>query len=152
MSLLNQINPYWIIGAQALGAPKVKKIGIEAIPMGYVIVEPGETAGWVGDDKLIPRKKPDIAVAYALAAEYLGMRLFYLEAGSGAEDIIPEKMIQKVKMLTNHIVVVGGIRTGKQLKKISGWCRHHCDGNSCGNYFKYKKRFLRLWKQLIPFN
>ena len=120
MSVLNSTNPYWIIGAQALGAPKVKKIGIEAIPMGYVIVEPGETAGWVGDAKLIPRKKPDIAVAYALAAEYLGMRLFYLEAGSGAEDIIPETMIQKVKMLTNHIVVVGGgIRTGKAAKKAS---------------------------------
>ena len=88
--------------------------------MGYVIVEPGETAGWVGDAKLIPRRKPDIAVAYALAAEYLGMRLFYLEAGSGAGDIIPEKMIQKVKMLTNHIVVVGGgIRTGEAAKKVS---------------------------------
>ncbi len=120
MSLLNSNNPYWIIGAQALGAPKVKKVGIEAIPMGYVIVEPGETAGWVGDAKLIPRRKPDLAVAYALAAEFLGMRLFYLEAGSGAGEIIPEKMIQKVKMFTNHIVLVGGgIRTGEAAKKVS---------------------------------
>lgn len=120
MSLLNSHNPYWIIGAQALGAPKVKKVGIEAIPMGYVIVEPGETAGWVGDAKLIPRRKPDLAVAYALAAEFLGMRLFYLEAGSGAGDIIPEEMIQKVKMFTNHLVLVGGgIRTGEAAKKVS---------------------------------
>lgn len=120
MSLLNSNNPYLIIGAQALGAPKVKKVGIEAIPMGYVIVEPGETAGWVGDAKLIPRRKPDLAVAYALAAEFLGMRLFYLEAGSGAGEIIPEKMIQKVKMFTNHIVLVGGgIRTGEAAKKVS---------------------------------
>jgi len=85
MSLLNSNNPYWIIGAQALGSPKIKKIGIETIPMGYVIVQPGGTAGWVGDAKLIPRNKADIAAAYAMAAEFLGMRLFYLEAGSGAE-------------------------------------------------------------------
>nr|WP_321423527.1 geranylgeranylglyceryl/heptaprenylglyceryl phosphate synthase [uncultured Methanobacterium sp.] len=120
MSLLNSTNPYWIIGAQALGSPKIKKIGIETIPMGYVIVQPGGTAGWVGDAKLIPRNKPDIATAYAMAAEFLGMRLFYLEAGSGAEQIIPDEMIQKVKMFTNHMVLVGGgIRTGEDAKKAA---------------------------------
>jgi phosphoglycerol geranylgeranyltransferase len=120
MSLLNSNNPYWIIGAQALGAPKIKKIGIETIPMGYLIVEPGETAGWVGDAKLIPRRKPDIAVAYAMAAEFMGMRLLYLEAGSGAEEIIPPEMIQKVKMYTNHMVLVGGgIRTRENARKVA---------------------------------
>ncbi|BDZ70683.1 geranylgeranylglyceryl/heptaprenylglyceryl phosphate synthase [Methanobacterium petrolearium] len=120
MSLLNSNNPYWIIGAQALGAPKIKKIGIETIPMGYLIVEPGETAGWVGDAKLIPRRKPDLAVAYAMAAEFMGMRLFYLEAGSGAAEIIPAEMIQKVKMYTNHMVIVGGgIRTGEAAQKVA---------------------------------
>jgi len=120
MSLLNSNNPYWIVGAQALGAPKIKKIGIETIPMGYLIVEPGETAGWVGDAKLIPRRKPDLAVAYALAAEFMGMRLFYLEAGSGAAEIIPQEMIQKVKMFTNHMVIVGGgIRTGEAARKVA---------------------------------
>ena len=69
MSLLNSTNPYWIIGAQALAAPGIKKMGIEIISMGYILVEPGGTVGWVGDAKLIPRNKPDIAVAYAMAAE-----------------------------------------------------------------------------------
>ena len=120
MSLLNSSNPYWIIGAQALGAPMVKKMGIEAIPMGYLIVEPGGTAGWVGDAKMIPRKKPDIAVAYALAAEFMGMKLLYLEAGSGADQYVPEDMIEKVKMLTNHILVVGGgIRSGEDAQKVA---------------------------------
>jgi phosphoglycerol geranylgeranyltransferase len=120
MSLLNSNNPYWIIGAQALGAPMIKKIGIETIPMGYLVVEPGGTAGWVGDAKMIPRKKPDIAVAYALAAEFMGMRLLYLEAGSGADQHIPEDMIQKVKMFTNHILVVGGgIRSGEDAQKVA---------------------------------
>jgi phosphoglycerol geranylgeranyltransferase len=69
---------------------------------------------------MIPRKKPDIAVAYALAAEFMGMRLLYLEAGSGADQHIPEDMIQKVKMFTNHILVVGGgIRSGEDAQKVA---------------------------------
>lgn len=120
MSLLNSSNPYWIIGAQALGAPQIKKIGIETIPMGYIIVEPGETAGWVGDAKLIPRRKPDLAVAYSMAAEFLGMRLMYLEAGSGASEHIPEHMIAAVKKMTNMMVVVGGgIRNGETAAKVA---------------------------------
>ncbi|MGZ7069613.1 MAG: phosphoglycerol geranylgeranyltransferase [Methanobacterium sp.] len=120
MSLLNSTNPYWIIGAQALGAPKIKKIGIETLPMGYIVVEPGETAGWVGDAKLIPRKKPDIAIAYAMAAEYLGMRLLYLEAGSGADKHVPETMIAGVKKMTDLLVVVGGgIRDGKTAARVA---------------------------------
>ena len=119
MSLLNSTNPYWITGAQALGAPLVKKVGIETLPMGYIVVEPGGTAGWVGDAKLIPRNKPDIAVAYAMAAECLGMRLFYLEAGSGADKHIPETMISLVKKMTNLIVVVGGgIRDGETAARV----------------------------------
>lgn len=114
MSLLNSTNPYWIIGAQALGAPNIKKIGIETLPMGYIVVEPGGTVGWVGDAKLIPRSKPDIAVAYAMAAECLGMKLIYLEAGSGAANHIPEEMIAAVKKMTDLIVIVGGgIRDGE---------------------------------------
>jgi phosphoglycerol geranylgeranyltransferase len=119
MSLLNSTNPYWITGAQALGAPLVKKVGIETLPMGYIVVEPGGTAGWVGDAKLIPRNKPDIAVAYAMAAECLGMRLFYLEAGSGADKHIPETMISVVKKMTNLIVIVGGgIRDGETAARV----------------------------------
>lgn len=119
MSLLNSNNPYWLTGAQALSAPTVKKIGIETIPMGYLIIEPGGTVGWVGDAKPIPRKKSDLAVAYSLAAEFLGMRLIYLEAGSGADSHIPLDFIIKVKKLTNLIVIVGGgIKTVKDAREI----------------------------------
>lgn len=120
MSLLNSTNPYWIMGAPALGAPAVKKMGIEALPMGYLVVEPGGTVGWVGDAKLIPRNKPDIAVAYAMAAEFLGMKLLYLEAGSGANEHIPEKMIAAVKKMTNLTVIVGGgIRDGETAARVA---------------------------------
>jgi phosphoglycerol geranylgeranyltransferase len=120
MSLLNSSNPYWITGAQALGAPIIKKFGIETISMGYLVVEPGGTVGWVGDAKIIPRIKPDLAAAYAMAAEFMGMKLFYLEAGSGADQHVPEQMIQMVKKTTDTILIVGGgIRTGEEAANIA---------------------------------
>ncbi|MDO5849217.1 MAG: geranylgeranylglyceryl/heptaprenylglyceryl phosphate synthase [Methanobrevibacter sp.] len=112
MSYLNSNNPYWIIGAQALGSMAVKKSGIERLPMGYVVAEPGGTVGWVGDAKLIPRDKPKLAAAYALASESLGQRFFYIEAGSGADKPIPPEMVAYIKMATDDMVLVvgGGIR------------------------------------------
>ncbi|QDA31558.1 geranylgeranylglyceryl/heptaprenylglyceryl phosphate synthase [Thermococcus indicus] len=117
MSLLNSTNPFFITGAQALGAFQVKRYGIEPIPMAYLIIEPGETVGWVGDAKPIPRHKPKIAAAYALAGQYLGMRLVYLEAGSGASQPVPPEMIALVKRVIDvPLIVGGGIRTAAQAR------------------------------------
>lgn len=117
MSLLNSTNPFFITGSQALGAFTVKRYGIEAIPMAYIIVEPGETAGWVGDAKPIPQHKPKIAAAYALAGQYLGMRFVYLEAGSGAPRPVPPEMIGLVKRVIDvPLIVGGGIRTAEQAR------------------------------------
>jgi len=113
MSLLNSRNPFFITGAQALGAFQVKRYGIEPIPMAYLIIEPGEAVGWVGDAKPIPRHKPKIAAAYALAGQYLGMRLVYLEAGSGAPRPVPPELISLVKRVIDvPLIVGGGIRSG----------------------------------------
>ncbi len=120
MSLLNSRNPYYITGAQAIGAPLVKRAGIEAIPMGYLVVEPGGTVGYVGDAKLIPRSKPDIAAAYALAAQYMGMRLVYLEAGSGAAQHVPEEMVAAVsRTLDVPLIVGGGIRSVEDAARVA---------------------------------
>jgi len=121
MSFLNSTNPYWLIEAQAMGAISVRKTGIEAIPMGYMVVEPGGTVAWVGSGKLVPRNKPKIPVPYIMAAEYLGMRFFYLEAGSGAENHIPEKMISYTKGASPNMVVLvgGGIRDKETAYKIA---------------------------------
>lgn len=117
MSLLNSRNPYFIIGAQVAGAPVVKRMGIEAIPMGYLIIEPGGMAGYVGDARLVPRAKPEVAAAYALAAQYLGMKLIYLEGGSGIKEPVPPEMIAIVKSQVDIPVIVGGgIRSGKEAK------------------------------------
>ena len=108
MSLLNSRDVNYLIGNQVAGAKAVMGYGIEPIPMAYLIVEPGGTAGWVGDAKLIPRAKPELAVAYSLAGRFLGMRYTYLEAGSGASDPVPQEMIRAVKSAGCETLVVGG--------------------------------------------
>ncbi len=120
MSLLNSRNPYWIIESQVIGAPQLKLWKMETIPTAYIIIEPGGTAGYVGDVKLIPRAKPKIALGYALAAQMLGFKLIYFEAGSGANQAVPPTM---VKLVTDNIdiplVVGGGINTEEDAIQIA---------------------------------
>ncbi|MFX1562756.1 MAG: geranylgeranylglyceryl/heptaprenylglyceryl phosphate synthase [Promethearchaeota archaeon] len=119
MSLLNSRNPYWLIDVQALGARYIKAFNLETIAMGYLIVAPGGTAGYIGDARLIPREKSDIALGYALAAQYFGFNLLYLEAGSGAENAVPLPMIEKVaKYLDIPLAVGGGINSPEQAAAI----------------------------------
>ncbi|MHA1778882.1 MAG: geranylgeranylglyceryl/heptaprenylglyceryl phosphate synthase [Candidatus Heimdallarchaeaceae archaeon] len=108
MSLLNSRNPYWIIQVHMLAAPIVKTYNLEAIPMGYLIFQPGGSAGFVGDVNLLPRNKPEIAAAYALAAQYLGFKLVYFESGSGASSPIPAKIISETKKILEIPLIVGG--------------------------------------------
>jgi len=118
MSLLNSLDPYFITGAQVLGAPLVKKFGLEAIPLGYIVVGQGATVGIIGRASPIPYDKPELAAAHALAAQYLGMRFVYLEAGSGAKQPVPNEMIRTVKdVVSVPLVVGGGIRSGEQVKE-----------------------------------
>ncbi len=117
MSLLNSVDPYFLIGAQVLGAPMVKKYGLEALPLGYIIVGEGGTAGVVGRAVPIPFTKPELAAVHALAAQYFGMRFVYLEAGSGASHPVPPVMIKVVKRSIDiPLIVGGGIRNSKQAK------------------------------------
>ena len=115
MSLLNSVDPYFLIGAQILGAPLVKKYGLEPISMGYIIVGEGGTAGIVGKAIPVPYNKPELAAAHALAGQYLGMRFIYLEGGSGAKTSVPPEMIRTVKRFIDiPLIVGGGIRTKEQ--------------------------------------
>ena len=118
MSLLNSVDPYYLIGAQVLGAPVVRRFGLEAIPMGYIIIGYGGAAGIIGRAIPIPYEKPELAAAYAMAAECLGMRFIYLEAGSGAPRPVPEAMIKLVrKAVSVPLLVGGGLRDGESVEK-----------------------------------
>lgn len=114
MSLLNSRSTSYIVENQAMGAPLILRYGLEPIPMAYIIIEPGGTVGFVGDARLIPRKKPELAATYALAAKFMGMRLVYLEAGSGADSPVPAAMVALVKKLLGDVLLIvgGGIRSG----------------------------------------
>jgi phosphoglycerol geranylgeranyltransferase len=120
MSLLNSVDPYFLIGAQILGAPVIEKCRLEPISMGYIIVGDGGTAGVIGRAVSIPYDKPELAAAHALAGQYLGMHFIYLEAGSGAKRPVPSEMIHAVK---NHIdvplIVGGGIKSRSQALAVA---------------------------------
>ncbi len=119
MSLLNSASTYYIIDVQALTAHTVRQYGLEALPLGYIIVGEGGAAGFVGHARGIPYDHPELALGYSLAAETLGMRFVYLEAGSGAKDHIPLEMIKLVKSQINVTLIVGGgIRDGKTARAV----------------------------------
>lgn len=118
MSLLNSENNYYITGAQALGAPLVKRYKLESIPLAYIIVGAGGAAGYIGQARPIPYERPEIIAAYSLAGEYLGMRFIYLEAGSGAAEPVPEQVLRTVRKTVNaSLIVGGGIRSGEDAKR-----------------------------------
>jgi phosphoglycerol geranylgeranyltransferase len=120
-SLLNSDDPYFIVQAQVLGAPLVKKYNIEAIPMGYLIIGEGGTTGFIGKARGIPPNKPKIAAMYALAAQYLGMRFVYLEAGSGVTSHISSNIVSSVRKLFNGTLIVGGgIRSPEDARDLAG--------------------------------
>ena len=118
-SLMNSENPYFISQAQALGAPSVLKFGLEPLPTSYLVIGDGTSAWFVGSARGIPFEKPKIAAAYALAAQFLGMRFVYLEAGSGAKSSVTPEMVKTVRSVFNGFLIVGGgikdVKTAKGL-------------------------------------
>ena len=118
-SLMNSENPYFITQAQALGAPSVLKFGLEPLPTAYLVIGEGTSAWFVGSARGIPFEKPKIAAAYALAAQFLGMRFVYLEAGSGAKSTVTPEMVKTVRHVFNGFLIVGGgIKDPKTAKEL----------------------------------
>ncbi len=113
-SLLNSTNPYFIVGAQSLGSLQVFKAGIETIPMGYLVFGNSSATSFIGQVNSVPQSKPDLAVMYALAAWYLGMRSLYLEGGSGTAEPIPSETIKLVRRYYGGLLIIGGGITTKE--------------------------------------
>jgi phosphoglycerol geranylgeranyltransferase len=119
MSLLNSRNVGLVMRTQAKSSLAIKAFGLETIPLGYLIVAPGMKVGEVGEADCIERADVDGACGYALAAQFFGMKLLYLEAGSGAPQPVPAKMIAAVKRLSSlRVMVGGGIRTAADAKMV----------------------------------
>ena len=117
LSLISGRNPQYLIGEHVTAAPVVKKMGLEVISTAYMLIEAGRTSAveFVSNTKPIPREQTGIAAAHAIAAEMLGMKMVYLEAGSGALQPVPAEMITAVrKSIDLPLIVGGGIRSPEQ--------------------------------------
>jgi phosphoglycerol geranylgeranyltransferase len=120
MSMLNSIDLKYVIREHRKGALVIRELGLEPISMGYIVIEPGMTVGKVGHAELVSRDNIRELVGYALSAEYLGMKLVYLEAGSGAPEAVPSTMIRAVKSsISIPLVVGGGIRNASDAKRVT---------------------------------
>lgn len=120
MSLLNSRNPDFIVGHQVKAAPYLKKMRLETIPMGYLVFSPGMTVGKVGEANLIESDGVEAAVGYSLAAQMMGMKLVYLEAGSGSPVTVNPSIVEKVKSeISVPLIVGGGIRSPDKAEVIA---------------------------------
>jgi putative glycerol-1-phosphate prenyltransferase len=120
LSLISGRNADMLIGKHVIAAPFLKASKIEIIPSGYLIIESGVTtaAQYMSNTQPIPFEKDDIAMCTAMAGEMLGLKLIYLDAGSGAKNHVSETMIKKVKSnISVPLIIGGGIKTPEIAKK-----------------------------------
>lgn len=110
LSLISGRNPELLIGQHVVSAPFVKRSGLEVMPTGYIVVDGGAptTVSYISNAAPVPSDKNDIAVCTAMAGEMLGMKLIYMDAGSGARIPITESMIRAVSQNIEIPLIVGG--------------------------------------------
>lgn len=110
LSLISGRNPELLIGQHVLSAPFVKQSGLEIMPTGYMVVDGGAptTVSYISNASPIPSDKNEIAMCTAMAGEMLGMKLIYMDSGSGAKRPIAETMIEKVASHIEAPLIVGG--------------------------------------------
>lgn len=110
LSLISGRNPELLIGQHVVSAPFVKKSGLEIMPTGYMVIDGGAptTVSYISNATPIPSDKNEIAMCTAMAGEMLGMKLIYMDAGSGAKKAITEQMIQRVSASIELPLIIGG--------------------------------------------
>lgn len=121
LSLLSGRNPEYLIGNHVLASLFLKRSGMEIIPTGYLLIDGHHLSSveYISNTRPIPADKADIVVATALAGEQLGLKLIYLEAGSGADARIREDVVARVKEnISIPMLVGGGIRTPEDIRQL----------------------------------
>jgi len=122
LSLISGRNAEMLIGRHVIAAPYLKLNKLEVIPTGYMLIDSGKTttASYMSNSIPIPSDKNDIALCTAVAGEMLGLKLIYMDAGSGAKSTISNKMIESVKNnISVPLIIGGGIRTPEKAKEIA---------------------------------
>lgn len=110
LSLISGRDPEMLIGRHVISAPKIKSLGLEAIPTGYMLIDGGKptAVSYMSNTTPIPWDQDDIAASTALAGEMLGMKTIYMDAGSGADRCIRVSMIEKVREQVSMPIIIGG--------------------------------------------
>ena len=110
LSLISGRNPELLIGQHVVSAPFIKQSGLEVMPTGYMLIDGGAptTVSYISNANPIPADKNEIAMCTAMAGEMLGMKLIYMDAGSGAKRSITESMIEKVSQNISVPLIIGG--------------------------------------------
>jgi phosphoglycerol geranylgeranyltransferase len=119
LSLISGRNSDFLIGNHVIVSSAIKRSGVEILPTGYILIDGGvqTSVQYMSNTMPIPASKIDIAVATALAGEQLGLKLIYLEAGSGAKNPVPVEMIKAIRNeITIPLIVGGGLRNPEQVK------------------------------------
>jgi putative glycerol-1-phosphate prenyltransferase len=142
LSLISGRNPDFLIGQHVVAAPRLRQSGLQLLPTGYMLVDSGRptTASYISGTMPLPHDKPSIAAATAMAGEQLGLRLMYLDGGSGAQTPVSAAMIQAVRAAVEvPIIVGGGLNTAE---KISAALAAGADLVVVGNHIERNPGFL----------
>jgi putative glycerol-1-phosphate prenyltransferase len=121
LSLISGRNPELLIGNHVIAAPYLRNVKKKIIPVGYILISCGNRTSveYMSQTEAIPEDKPDIAVATALAGEMLGLKMIYLEAGSGSDHHVPVSVIKAVREnISVPLIVGGGIRNANEIEEI----------------------------------
>ena len=142
LSLISGRNPELLIGRHVEAAPALKKSGLEILPTGYMLIDSGmpTTASYISGSFPIPHNKPDIAACTAMAGEMLGLRLIYMDGGSGAAKPISTEMIAMVKENINVPLIIGGGLRSKEA--IINACQAGADVVVVGNIIEENPEML----------
>lgn len=149
LSLISGRNPEFLIGHQVVAAPYLRQMDLEVMSTGYMLIESGKptTASYMSGTDPIPHQKPEIAASTAMAGELLGMKLIYMDGGSGAEIPISETMIRQVRASVDiPIIVGGGINSAE---KAQSNCQAGADVIVVGNALETDPHLLQEIAQAI---
>ena len=142
LSLISGRNPDFLIGQHVVAAPRLRASGLQLLPTGYMLVDSGRqtTASYMSGTTPLPHNKPGIAACTALAGEQLGLKLMYLDGGSGAQHPVSAAMIAAVReTVSTPIIVGGGLNSGE---KVHAALAAGADVVVVGNHIEAEPAFL----------
>ncbi|UBM62387.1 geranylgeranylglyceryl/heptaprenylglyceryl phosphate synthase [Candidatus Sulfidibacterium hydrothermale] len=149
LSLISGRNPDMLIGMHVIAAPYIKLSGIETVPTGYMLIDSGKptSVSYMSNSFPIPNDKKDIAACTAMAGEMLGLRLIFMDAGSGAKIPVPLDMIRFVKdSIGVPLLVGGGLRTPEDVRQT---LRAGADIVVVGNRFEENPELITQFAEVL---